>query len=95
MTTDPLAVVGLRQEEALARLEAQGKKVRVLQTRPPRPRIRGEPVAWRVITARETEEGIELVVTPEWIDWLPLRASGGLEEGKTDIAESSEARGVD
>ncbi|MEZ8220363.1 hypothetical protein GG496_000530 [Candidatus Fervidibacteria bacterium JGI MDM2 JNZ-1-D12] len=68
-------VVGLRKEDATEILEAKGIKVQVKETKPPRTRFKGEPVAWRVISQRELEEGVELVVTPEWIDWLPSHAS--------------------
>jgi hypothetical protein len=68
-------VVGLRKEDAIKILEARGIKASVKATKPPKSRVKGEPVAWRVISQRELEEGVELVVTPEWIEWLPLHAS--------------------
>ncbi len=68
-------VVGLRKEDATEILEAKGIKVQAKETKPPRTRFKGEPVAWRVISQRELEEGVELVVTPEWIDWLPSHVS--------------------
>lgn len=74
MKSEPKSVVGLRKEEAVRVLEAIGVKVSVKMTTPPR-QLRKEPVSWRVITQRETEEGIELVLTPELIDWLTQSAS--------------------
>jgi len=68
-------VVGLRQEDGVKILEAVGLNVRIKLTQPPRLRLKKETVSWRVIAQRETEEGIELIVTPEWIDWLPIGAS--------------------
>jgi len=75
VSLDISSVIGLRKEDATKILEAKGIRVRVKETKPPRTRFKGEPVAWRVISQRELEEGVELVVTPEWIDWLPSHAS--------------------
>lgn len=75
MSSEIPSVVGLRKEDAVRALEAKGIKVSVKETKPPKARIKGEPVAWRVVSQRELEEGVELVVTPEWIDWLPTFAS--------------------
>ncbi|MGQ9462226.1 MAG: hypothetical protein ACUVRR_04075 [Candidatus Fervidibacter sp.] len=74
MKPEPKSVVGLRKEEAVRVLEAMGIKVSVKMTKPPQ-QLRKEPVSWRVITQRETDEGIELVLTPELIDWLTPSAS--------------------
>lgn len=80
MSAEIPSVVGLRKDEAINILEARGVKVRVRETRPPRARVKREPVAWRVISQRVSEEGVELVLTPEWIGWLPLRASEEMGE---------------
>ncbi len=82
------SVVGLRQEEAVQRLQGLQRPIRIVTTQPPKRRVGGEPVAWRVICQRETEEGLELVVTPEWIDWLPLSASETMEE----LSQSDDSR---
>lgn len=82
------SVVGLRQEEAVKILEAEGLRVQVRVTEPPRLRLKKKPASQRVIAQRETEESIDLIVTPEWIDWLPIGAS----ENNEPI--SSEARDV-
>jgi hypothetical protein len=64
-------VVGWRQSDAIARLQSAGvEEIRVVQTRPPKGRYRGEPVHWRVIRQRQQGDAVELVVTPEW---LPFR----------------------
>ncbi|MFA0750773.1 MAG: hypothetical protein SLRJCFUN_001176 [Candidatus Fervidibacter sp.] len=64
-------VVGRRQSDALAQLKAAGvEKIRVIPTRPPKSRYRGEPAHWRVIRQRQQGDEVELVVTPEW---LPFR----------------------
>lgn len=75
MSSEIPSVVGLRKEDATEILERKGIKVLVKETRPPRSRFKGEPVAWRVISQRELGEGVELVVTPEWIAWLSPSAS--------------------
>lgn len=75
MSLEVPSVVGLRKDDAINILEARGIKVQVKETKPPRPRFKGEPVAWRVVSQRELGEGVELVVTPEWIAWLPSNAS--------------------
>ncbi|MCS3920926.1 hypothetical protein Q2T83_11050 [Fervidibacter sacchari] len=67
-------VVGLRKEDAVKILDENGLRVQVKTTQPPRPRVKREPVSWRVIVQREIEGGFELIVTPEWIDWLPKGA---------------------
>ncbi|MCS7186620.1 MAG: PASTA domain-containing protein [Armatimonadetes bacterium] len=69
------SVVGLRKEDAVKILESKGIKVLVRETKPPRGRLKGEPVGWRVISQRESDEKVELVVTPEWIAWLTPNAS--------------------
>lgn len=73
-------VVGLRKEDAVKVLETKGIKVLVKATKPPRSRLKGEPVAWRVISQRELGESVELVVTPEWIGWLSPHASEEIGE---------------
>ncbi len=75
MSSEVPCVIGLRKEDAIKVLEAKRIKVLVKTTKPPRSRLKEEPVAWRVISQRELEESVELVVTPEWIGWLPLNAS--------------------
>ncbi len=75
MKPPPPSPVGLREKEALALLKREGGQVRVIRTMPPKPRLKGNPVAWRVVDYRETEEGAELIVTPEWIDWRAPVAS--------------------
>jgi len=79
-------VVGLRQDDGVKILEAVGLNVRIKLAQPPRLHLKKEPISWRIIAQRETEEGIELIVTPEWIDWLPKGASENNE------LTSSEAR---
>ncbi len=69
------SLVGLRGEEALTLLGKDSSQVRIIRTLPPRPRVKGNPVAWRVVDYREREEGAELIVTPEWIDWRSPVAS--------------------
>lgn len=80
MSSEVPCVIGLRKEDAIKVLEAKRIKVLVKTTKPPRSRLKGEPVAWRVISQRKLEEGVELVVTPEWIGWLPLHASEKIGE---------------
>ena len=82
------SVVGLRQEDAVKILEAEGLRVQVRVTEPPRLRLKKKPASWRAIAQRETEESIDLIVTPEWIDWITIGAS----ENNEPI--SSEARDV-
>ncbi len=81
------SVVGLRQEDAIKILEAEGLRVQVRVTQPPRPRLKKKPASQRVIAQRETGEGIELIVTPEWIDWLPIGAS---ENNEPTLSEAKD-----
>lgn len=80
MSLEIPSVVGLRKEDAINLLGAKGIKAQVKETKPPRTRIKGEPIAWRVVSQREVGEVVELIVTPEWIDWLPLSASEKTEK---------------
>lgn len=77
MNSEVPCVVGLRQEDAVETLKSKGihVNVRFKVTRPPRLRVEKEPVSWRVIVQRRTADGVELVVTPEWVDWLSANAS--------------------
>ena len=71
MRADIPQVISWRQSDAIARLEAAGvEKIRVVQTRPPKGRYRGEPIHLRVIRQRQQGDAVELIVTPEW---LPFR----------------------
>ncbi len=72
-------LVGLRKEEAVEILTEKGFEVWVKETKPPRPRIKGEPIAWRVIKQKTSDKIVELTVTPEWIDWLTLPSSKSSE----------------
>jgi len=81
------SVVGLRQEDAVKILEAEGLRVQVKITQPPQLRLKKKPTSWRVIVQREREESIELIVTPEWIDWLPIGASENNEPTSSEAKD--------
>ncbi|MCS7224014.1 MAG: hypothetical protein NZ959_05595 [Armatimonadetes bacterium] len=49
--------------------------VGVTKTQPPR-RKKQEPVRWRVIDVRDHQDGIILVVTPEWRNYLSATEEG-------------------
>ncbi len=68
------SVIGLQQEEALELLQKAATliPVRVRQTKPPKQRYQGEPSGWRVIGQRQQGDGMEVIVTPEW---LPFKQS--------------------
>ncbi|MCS7264171.1 MAG: hypothetical protein NZ805_04995 [Armatimonadetes bacterium] len=68
-------VIGLRKEEAAETLIAIGFEVRFKETKPPKPKASFEPIGWRVIAQKASGNIVELTVTPEWIDWLPIRSS--------------------
>ena len=87
MSSEVLCVVGLREEDAVKILEEKGRRVRVKITQPPRPLMKREPILWRVIAQREVEGCIELIVTPEWIDWLPVGASEKIEPASSEARE--------
>ncbi len=90
MSSKAICVVGLRKEDAIKILEERGLQVRVKTTQPPRPRVRREPVSWRVIVQREIEGGFELIVTPEWINWLLSGASEKFEPASSEAKEFGE-----
>ncbi|MFA0749133.1 hypothetical protein [Fervidibacter sp.] len=94
MSSKDICVVGLRKEDAIEILEEKGLQVHVKMTQPPRPRVRREPVSWRVIAQREIEGGFELIVTPEWIDWLPSGASEKFEPDSSEAKEFGEQAGT-
>jgi hypothetical protein len=90
VSSKDICVVGLRKEDAVKILEEKGLQVQVKTTQPPRSRVKREPVSWRVIVQRETEGGFELIVTPEWIDWLPSGASEKFEPASSEAKEFGE-----
>lgn len=75
---DALAsVIGLQETDALEELKGAGISVKeVKRTLPPRPRVKGVPLFWRVVACRDEKEGVILIVAPEW---FPVK--GALQEG--------------
>ena len=94
MSPEIPCVIGLRGEDATKILEEKGFRVQVKTTQPPHSRLKREPVSWRVIVQREIEGGFELIMTPEWIDWLPTGASEKIEPAPSEAKEFGEQAGT-